>query len=83
MSNIISGKHGLIRGNILGKKSDRIGRAVISCDSSIPINSVVVPRKIAMTLTIGEKATSYNYEKLRKLFENGSGVYPGANFVIK
>lgn len=37
-------KEGIIRHNILGKKSDKISRAVITCDSSIPINSVVIPK---------------------------------------
>ena len=62
----------MIRGNILGKKSDRMGRAVISCDSTIPINSIIIPRKMAMNLTIGEHVNKYNYDKLKVMFERGS-----------
>lgn len=36
-------KEGFIRQNMLGKRVDKMCRAVITCDPTIPINSVVLP----------------------------------------
>ncbi len=48
----------------------------------ISINEVGVPMAIAMELTVPEKVTEFNFEKLRKMVLNGPEKYPGANYVI-
>lgn len=68
---------------MLGKRVDKMSRAVITCDSTIPINSVILPVRFAMSLTIGEYVNEKNIEKLTKLFNNGPNTYPGSNIVIK
>jgi DNA-directed RNA polymerase beta' subunit len=49
----------------------------------LSIEQVAVPILVAKNLTYPEKVTRYNIEKLRRLVENGTEVWPGANYVIK
>lgn len=60
-----------------------MARAVISCDSSIPVNSVKLPKRMAMNLTISETVTEYNIKELTEIFNRGSTLYPGANYITK
>jgi DNA-directed RNA polymerase II subunit RPB1 len=60
---------------------DYSARTVITSDPNIGIDELGVPIRIAMNLTIPETVTKYNIERLTKLVQNGSDVYPGANFV--
>lgn len=78
----LKGKEGRIRSNLEGKRVDFSGRTVITGDSSIEIDQLRVPKKIAMTLTIPEIVTPLNIEKLSKLVKRGREKYPGANFVF-
>ncbi len=48
----------------------------------ISINEVGVPLAVAMELTVPEKVTEFNFEKLKKMVLNGPEKYPGANYVI-
>jgi len=83
ISDRIKGKHGRVRGNLMGKRVDFSARSVITSDPNISIDQVGVPLKIAMDLTIPEEVTPQNIEKLTKLVLNGRDIYPGANFVFK
>lgn len=79
----LKGKHGRIRGNMMGKRVDFTARTVITSDPTIGNNELGVPVKIAMNLTFPEIVTPWNIEELTKLVRNGSDKYPGANFVFK
>ena len=74
----ISGKDGLIRSNLMGKRRNQSGRSVISADPTLRTDELVVPEKIARNLTIPEVVTTFNKEYLQKLIDDGK-----ANFVIK
>ncbi|BAA30656.1 DNA-directed RNA polymerase subunit A' [Pyrococcus horikoshii] len=78
----LKGKEGRFRGNLSGKRVNFSARTVISPDPMISINEVGVPIQIAMELTVPEKVTEFNIEKLRKMVLNGPDKYPGANYVI-
>ncbi|AFK23011.1 DNA-directed RNA polymerase subunit A' [Pyrococcus sp. ST04] len=78
----LKGKEGRFRGNLSGKRVNFSARTVISPDPMISINEVGVPIEIAMELTVPEKVTEFNIEKLRKMVLNGPDKYPGANYVI-
>ncbi|RLF78729.1 DNA-directed RNA polymerase subunit A' [Palaeococcus sp. (in: euryarchaeotes)] len=82
LSQRLKGKEGRFRGNLSGKRVNFSARTVISPDPMISINEVGVPLAIAMELTIPEKVTEFNMEKLKKLISNGPDKYPGANYVI-
>ena len=56
----LSGKEGKIRSSILAKRVNKIGRGVIACDASIPIDSVNVPLEFAMSVFIKEVYRPYN-----------------------
>ncbi|GAX79763.1 hypothetical protein CEUSTIGMA_g7204.t1 [Chlamydomonas eustigma] len=78
----LKGKQGRFRGNLSGKRVDFSGRTVISPDPNLKIFEVCVPQHMAVVLTYPERVTQYNIEKLRHRVLNGTGMWPGANFVI-
>ena len=77
----IIGKEGRIRYNLLGKRLNYSGRAVISPDTKIKMNEIGVPYEVAKVLTVSERVTEYNIEWLKKFVLNGPDNYPGANYV--
>jgi len=77
----IKGKEGRIRHNLAGKRVNFSSRTVISPDPKLKINEVGVPFEIAEILTVNERVTSSNIEKLKKIIL--SEKYPSANYVIR
>lgn len=67
----IKGKSGLIRNNIMGKRTDQSARTVIGPDSTLRIDEVAVPLDICKNLTVPERVTDFNIEYLTKLIEEG------------
>ncbi len=78
----LKGKEGRFRYNLAGKRVNFSARTVISPDPCLSINEVGVPEEIAKELTVTERVTKYNIEKLKKLILNGPKKYPGANYII-
>ena len=79
----LKGKEGRIRGNLMGKRVDFSARTVITPDPNISIDQVGVPRSIALNLTYPEIVTTFNFDKMQKLIENGYSTHPGAKYVIR
>ena len=79
----LSKKEGRFRSNLTGKRVNFSARTVISPDPMISINEVGVPEVIAKDMTIPEKVTKSNIDKLRKLILNGPNVHPGVNYVLR
>lgn len=79
----LKGKEGRFRNNLRGKRVDFSARTVISPDPNLSINEVGVPEEIAKILTVPEKVTPWNLEKMRKLVLNGPEKWPGANYIIR
>ena len=52
------GKHGRVRGNLMGKRVDFSARTVITADPILSVDQVGVPRSIAMNLTVRLPASS-------------------------
>eukprot|EP00924_Labyrinthula_sp_SR-Ha-C_P008403 augustus_masked-scaffold_11-processed-gene-12.79-mRNA-1 protein AED:0.00 eAED:0.00 QI:0/-1/0/1/-1/1/1/0/1836 len=77
------GKEGRVRGNLMGKRVDFSGRTVITADPNLSIDQVGVPRSIAMNLSVPEKVTWYNMERMRQLVMNGPFEHPGAKMIIR
>ena len=44
---------------------------------------VGVPRSIALNLTVPERVTRFNIDRLQKLVANGPRIHPGAKFIIR
>lgn len=79
----LKGKEGRFRGNLSGKRVDFSARTVISPDPNISIDEVGVPVDIAQILTVPEKVTKWNIDRLREYVINGPDKWPGANYVIR
>ena len=43
LSSLLVGKDGTIRGKIMGKHGDKLGRCVIACNTKISPDEVIVP----------------------------------------
>ena len=74
----LTGKEGLIRNNLMGKRTNQSGRTVIGPDPTLRTDEMAIPQKIANTLTVPERVCSYNMEWLEKLVNSG-----GANYVLR
>lgn len=74
----LSGKGGLIRSHLMGKRRNQSARSAISADPTIRTNEIVIPEKIAQNVTIPETVASFNINKLQDIVNNGK-----ANYVIK
>jgi len=74
----LSGKDGLIRSNLMGKRRNQSARSVISADPTVRTDELVVPEHIAANLTVPDIVASFNIHYLQDLVNKGK-----ANFVIK
>jgi DNA-directed RNA polymerase II subunit RPB1 len=79
----LGSKEGRIRYNLQGKRVEFSARSVITPDPNISIAELGVPIKIAMNLTVPERVTDFNRDKIYKLVQNGSAVYPGAKTLVR
>ena len=74
----ITGKEGLIRSNLMGKRCEFSGRTVIGPDPTLKMCQLAVPIEIATNMTIPERVTSFNKKWLTDLVNNGK-----ANYILK
>lgn len=79
----LNGKHGRVRGNLMGKRVDFSARSVITPDANLSIRQLGVPMKIAMNLTQPVVVNSRNRAFLNQLVLNGPEQYPGAKILEK
>lgn len=76
-------KTGRLRGNLMGKRTTKIGRSVITGDKAIRPDQLGVPKMMAKTQYIPETVRSWNRKKLTAYFKNGLTQYPGCQKIIK
>lgn len=85
---VLPGKEGLIRGNMMGKRVNQAGRTVASPAPTIQVNEVSIPESMARTLTQNEVINQYNIKTMTDLLENNKISYimpfdkPGSLFPI-
>ncbi len=77
----IKGKEGRIRKNLAGKRVNFSARTVVSPDPNIKINEIGVPFEVAKIITVAERVTQFNIERLKKLILSES--YPQANYIVR
>ena len=77
------GKHGRVRGNLMGKRVDFSGRSVITPDPNISAAQLGVPIQMAKNLTRPVVVNTVNIRFLEKLVRNGADVHPGAKMLEK
>ena len=74
----LTGKDGLIRTNLMGKRCEMTARTVIGPDPTLKMGQLAVPPQIAKNLTIPVRVTSFNYDFLTSLIHEGK-----VNYVLK
>jgi DNA-directed RNA polymerase II subunit RPB1 len=72
-------KHGRLRANLMGKRTTKMMRSVITGDKALRPDQVAVPRSIAKSLFIPETTRPWNRDRLTKYFQNGPKQYPGCS----
>lgn len=66
----ISGKEGLIRDNLMGKRVNFSARTVIGADPTLKLDELAIPIEVAHILTIPERVTPFNIERMTYLVNN-------------
>jgi len=79
----IKSKEGRFRHNLTGKRVNYSARTLVSPDPQIELGEVGVPLEVAMELTLNERVTSWNLDRLKEFIKRGPKNYPGANYVIR
>jgi DNA-directed RNA polymerase II subunit RPB1 len=79
----IGAKEGRIRYNIQGKRVEFSARSVITGDPNLSIQELGVPLEIATNLTIPERVTQFNRDRMYKLVQNGPNKWPGAKTIMR
>lgn len=79
----LKGKEGRVRGNLMGKRVDFSARTVITPDPNLAIDQVGVPRSVALTLTVPERVTNFNMDKMAEYVRRGPDEHPGAKYIIR
>ena len=74
----ISGKDGLIRSNLMGKRRNQSARSVISADPTVRTDELVVPELVSKNLTVPEMVCKFNLKTLQDIVNSER-----ANFVVK
>lgn len=74
----ISGKEGIIRNNIMGKRVNQSARTVIGPDPTLDTDQVALPIQIAEKLTVQERVSNTNIDSIQKIVSEHK-----ANFVIR
>lgn len=72
----LSSKEGVMRGNLMGKRTEQSGRTVIGPDPTLKMDEIAIPEEFANTLTIPVRVTNANQSWLTNLVNNG-----GAKFI--
>ncbi len=82
LANRIRGKAGRIRDNLTGKRVRMMIRSVITGDNYIAVDEIGVPLEVATALTIPERVTPYNKDRLMIYFNNRDKNYPGCSAIV-
>lgn len=76
-------KEGRIRRNLNGKRVQHMARSSITCDPTLPLDTLGVPLAIAKNLQFPEVVREYNYKQMEIYFMNGVKKYPGCTKIKK
>ena len=67
----LTGKEGLIRNNLLGKRCNQSGRTVIGPDPMLKVGELAIPIEMASNLTKPERVTEWNIDYCYSLLKEG------------
>jgi DNA-directed RNA polymerase II subunit RPB1 len=75
------GKSGRLRKNLMGKRTWKMFRSVITGDNSLRVDEIGIPIKLARSIQIPETVRTYNKDKLNIYYMNKKNIYPGCSGV--
>lgn len=76
-------KDGRIRKNLNGRRVQHMARSSITCDPSLPLDTIGIPIAIAKNIQIPEVVRDYNFKQMEIYFMNGTQRYPGCTKIQK
>lgn len=79
----LPGKFGRIRRNLNGRRVTSMARSYITCDTTLRLNEIGVPQKIAQGCYAKMVVREYNYKEALVYYMNGSKTYPGSSILKK
>lgn len=82
MKHRLCGKHGRLRENMMGKRTNQSARSVISPDPTLDIEEIGIPERLAKILTIPEHVNEGNLHELTARVRRGPGRLDGAATII-
>ena len=74
----LTGKEGIIRNNLMGKRVDKSARSVIGPDPTLCVDEIGIPFEIAHTLSYSVSVNQYNIKEIEKWIKEDK-----VNFVIR
>lgn len=74
----LTGKEGIIRNNLMGKRVDKSARTVIGPDPTLKTDEIAIPPEIADILSYSVRVTDGNKEAVHRLIDEGR-----ANFLLR
>jgi DNA-directed RNA polymerase beta' subunit len=74
----LTGKEGIIRNNLMGKRVDKSARSVIGPDPTLKIDEIAIPKEIADILSYPITVNNINKNAIQNMIEKGK-----INFIIK
>ena len=77
----LRGKHGHVRENVQGKRTEHAARTVVTGASRMDIDHVGIPAEVAIKLTIMVRVNKYNMDELSKRVAKGTESLAGARAV--
>lgn len=79
----LSGKMGIFRNLMLGKRLNRSIRLVIAGDPNLDIDEILVPKSIAERVRVPEKIWNGNIDAMKKCAREGKLWYPSKNTQVE
>ena len=74
----LTGKEGIIRNNLMGKRVDKSARTVIGPDATLNTDEIAIPPEVADILSYSVRVNRVNKEAVQTLIEEGK-----ANFLLR
>lgn len=72
-------KHGRLRANLMGKRTTKMARSVITGDKALRPDQLGVPLMIAKNMFVPETVRPWNIDRLSTYLLNGPKQYPGCS----
>lgn len=75
----LTGKNGVIRTNLMGKRVNQSARTVIGPDPTLRMGEIAIPYEMADILTVPVRVASHNFDFIQRLVNDGKANYVTTN----